>query len=111
MAPREHEILEILQRLDTRQDGGRLDRRKSIVQITVAIVVPTVTVIAAAASFFYHSQENDRKLDAKIVALEHFASREIAELKSQITQLAVLERARLQGEIDKQQREIERLKK
>jgi hypothetical protein len=99
MAPRESEILEILQRLDERQDSLSHEKRESLVKLSVAIGVPTLTVLAAAAAFYFNSQADIRQLQ-----------RDVSDLKTSVANIATQDRERLRVEIEKQNHEIERLK-
>ena len=93
-------MLEILQRLDTRQDDLSFDKRKSRIELALGIGVPFLALLGTASAFYFNAQADIRQLKS-----------EVAELKSAIALSAAQDRARLQGEIDKKDREIERLKK
>jgi type II secretory pathway component PulJ len=99
MAPREAEFADLIQKLIQQQDDLLSEKRKSKVQLILSIAIPASTVLLAAMAFYFNTQADIRRLD-----------KDLSEIKTAVASIATLDRARMQSEIDKLQREAEKRK-
>ena len=99
MAPREAEFSDLIQKLIQQQDDLLNEKRKSKVQLVLSIAIPAATVLLAAMAFYFNTQSDIRRLD-----------KDLGEIKTAVASIATLDRARMQSEIDKLQREAEKRK-
>ena len=99
MAPREAEFTELIQKLIQQQDDLLSEKRKGKIQLVLAIGIPAATVLLAAMAFYFNTQSDMRRFE-----------KDLSELKSSIAAIATLDRARMQAEIDKLQREADKRK-
>lgn len=99
MAPRENDMLEIVQRLESKLGDITFEKRKGQIDLWLKIGLPTFAVLSAAAAFYFNSQSDIKNMQ-----------KEIMDLKTQLAQVLTLDRQRMLDEIARLNRQVEKTK-